>query len=137
MPITPLMAKLTILAQEESQLETPISSKTPGCTSKGHKGLSITPICETKKSTEENLNGEQSNNIQSCENIDNGVNIKSVQDLTPLGLYVFGENSTSVLLLIELTTATNPESIHSLVSVKFLILTSSFLNLFIYLFKQV
>uniref|UniRef100_T1HC08 Intu_longin_1 domain-containing protein n=1 Tax=Rhodnius prolixus TaxID=13249 RepID=T1HC08_RHOPR len=113
-PITPLMAKLTILAQEESQLETPISSKTPGCTSKGHKGLSITPICETKKSTEENLNGEQSNNIQSCENIDNGVNIKSVQDLTPLGLYVFGENSTSVLLLIELTTATNPESIHSL-----------------------
>uniref|UniRef100_A0A0V0G5T8 CCZ1/INTU/HSP4 first Longin domain-containing protein n=1 Tax=Triatoma dimidiata TaxID=72491 RepID=A0A0V0G5T8_TRIDM len=114
-PITPLMAKLTILAQEESQLETPSTSKTPSCTTKAYKGLSKTPVSETKRLTQENLNEELSKNIPSSENIENGINNKSVQeDLIPLGLYVFGENSTSVLLLIELSTATNPESIHSL-----------------------
>uniref|UniRef100_A0A069DZG1 CCZ1/INTU/HSP4 first Longin domain-containing protein n=1 Tax=Panstrongylus megistus TaxID=65343 RepID=A0A069DZG1_9HEMI len=114
-PITPLMAKLTILAQEESQLETPSTSKTPSCTTKVYRGLSKTPVSETKKLSEENLNEELSNKILNSENIENDIKNKSVQeDLTPLGLYVFGENSTSVLLLIELSTATNPESIHSL-----------------------
>ncbi|KAK9503665.1 hypothetical protein O3M35_010179 [Rhynocoris fuscipes] len=120
-PITPLMAKLTILAQEESQLETPL--KTPAYnTTKSIK----TPITETKKLTLfENNNKELDEVLKSIEEpltvcnegkVDENQSstMSNEDELTPLVLYVFGENSTSVLLLMEPSTAVNPESIHAL-----------------------
>ncbi|XP_014261956.1 uncharacterized protein LOC106674035 isoform X2 [Cimex lectularius] len=99
-PLTPLMAKLSLLAQEEINLETPISSKpkmlkTPS--------MVKTPAFELASSSL--ASGQDKNEDKPSEGDD---------ELVQMILYVFGHNNTSVLLLIDNEVATNPEHIHTL-----------------------
>ncbi|CAH1403961.1 unnamed protein product [Nezara viridula] len=99
-PLTPLLARLSLLAEEGSTIETPL--KTP--LAFGNK------IKEIKTQT-----GDMNDAKPKKEKFNIPVNSdKDEDDLTTSVLYVFGIGNTSVLLLVEPEVAIQPEVIHTL-----------------------
>lgn len=92
--ITPLMAKLSLLAlEQQNELPTPSVEKT-----------STVPTATTTKSTKISETKRKKKNL------------KGTEELQEVVLYVCGYQDTTLLLLLESKTSQDPEHIHTLVS---------------------
>ena len=107
--MTPLMAKLSLLAQEENLFEaqTPSVARTPG---PGKPPFTVpkTPI----NPPDENVGTEK---IEKPGGEPRKSSSEAEEELIPVVLYVFGHKNAAVLLLLESEVAVDPDCIHSLV----------------------
>lgn len=98
-PLTPLLARLSLLAEEGSTIETPL--KTPSAFGNKIKEIKSQPGETNDISTKGKVNIPLNSD-------------KDEEDLVTSVLYVFGIGNTSVLLLVEPDVAVQPEVIHTL-----------------------
>ncbi|KAL1132067.1 hypothetical protein AAG570_010025 [Ranatra chinensis] len=111
-PLTPLMAKLSILAQEENPFESTPSSTTQGGV-KDNGDVTETPL-EDKSCDGEKMGGDTGGGSRLG---DEGEEGEDDDKLVHQVLYVFGTNNTAILLLIDHAATQDPDRIHSLVSI--------------------
>lgn len=112
-PLTPLMAKLTMLANET---QTPIAN-TPSSSKIKNPFSVLQPSTSKKEKDKKEGEDSEDEDIDDKSNSDKKENL----ELTEAVLFVFGNNSTSIMLIMEPDSSQDPDQIHSLVSTPILL----------------
>ncbi|XP_075220876.1 Hermansky-Pudlak syndrome 4 protein isoform X2 [Lycorma delicatula] len=105
-PLTPLMAKLSVLANET---QTPMTNAPSTSTPKSLiSNKPSTSFSKNKNSKKNNRDKNIDNNVESKDNKEENLELKEAV------LFVFGDNSTSLMLLMEPPSSQDPDQIHCL-----------------------